>query len=148
MADRSRHARKEAERAGGRKEGVELIPAPFEVATQKLDGGVTVLTIRGELDMNTAPELEHSLDALSAQEDPAILIDLSDCEFIDSTGVALIIRAWQRVDRNGGEGKGRLVLCCPNSQVRRLLDITGVERSISMHNSVDDARAELQAARS
>jgi anti-sigma B factor antagonist len=125
-----------------------LIPAPFEVDTQELDGGVTVLTIRGELDMNTAPELERSLDALSAQEDPAILIDLSDCEFIDSTGVALIIRAWQRVDRNGGEGPGRLVLCCPNSQVRRLLDITGVERSISMHNSVDDARAELQAARS
>jgi anti-sigma B factor antagonist len=125
-----------------------LIPAPFNVDRQELDGGVTVLTLQGELDMNTAPELERSLDALAAQEEPSILIDLSDCEFIDSTGVALIIRAWQRVDRDGGEGSGRLVLCCPNSQVRRLLDITGVERSISMHDSVDEARADLQAARS
>jgi anti-anti-sigma factor len=123
-----------------------LIPAPFEVETQEIEGGVTVMTIRGELDMNTAPDLERSLDAASAQESPAILIDLSECEFIDSTGVALIIRAWQKVDRDGGDGNGRLVLCCPNSQVRRLLDITGVESSISMHDSVEDARAELQGA--
>ena len=123
-----------------------MIPAPFEVETQEIEGGVTVMTIRGELDMNTAPDLERSLDAASAQESPAILIDLSECEFIDSTGVALIIRAWQKVDRDGGDGNGRLVLCCPNSQVRRLLDITGVESSISMHDSVEDARAELQGA--
>ena len=123
-----------------------MIPAPFEVETQEIEGGVTAMTIRGELDMNTAPDLERSLDAASAQESPAILIDLSECEFIDSTGVALIIRAWQKVDRDGGDGNGRLVLCCPNSQVRRLLDITGVESSISMHDSVEDARAELQGA--
>jgi anti-anti-sigma factor len=122
-----------------------LIPTPFDVETQERDG-VTVVTIRGELDMNTAPELERSLEAASESQPPAILIDLSECEFIDSTGVAMIIRAWQRVDRNGGDGNGRLVLCCPNSQVRRLLDITGVESSISMHDSLDDARADLQGA--
>jgi anti-anti-sigma factor len=122
-----------------------VIPTPFDVETQELDG-VSVVTIRGELDMNTSPELERSLDAASAAQAPAILIDLSECEFIDSTGVAMIIRAWQRVDRNGGDGNGRLVLCCPNSQVRRLLDITGVESSISMHDSLDNARADLQGA--
>lgn len=123
-----------------------MIPAPFEVESKELDGSVTLLTIRGELDMNTAPELERSLDAAAEAEAPAILIDLSECEFIDSTGVALIIRTWQRVDRDGGGGNGRLVLCCPNNQVRRLLDITGVESSISMHDSVEDARADLQGA--
>jgi anti-anti-sigma factor len=126
----------------------DLIPAPFKVEARELDGGVTVLTIRGELDLSTAPQLERSLDAASAPEEPAILIDLSECEFIDSTGVALIINAWQRVDREAGEGSGRLVLCCPNSQVRRLLEITGVENSISLHDSVEDARADLQGARS
>ena len=123
-----------------------MVPEPFEVEAKELDGGVTMLTIRGELDMNTAPELERSLDDATSADSPAILIDLSACEFIDSTGVALIVRAWQRVDRDAGEGSGRLVLCCPNSQVRRLLDITGVETSISMHDSLDDARADLQGA--
>jgi stage II sporulation protein AA (anti-sigma F factor antagonist) len=119
-----------------------LSPAPFEVSGKQLDDGVRLLTIHGELDLNSAPELEGILDEALAAERPSILIDLSDCEFIDSTGLALIVRAWQEVDN--GDGEGRLVLCCPNSQVRRLLDITGLETSISLHDDVDAALAELR----
>ena len=73
------------------------------------------------------------------------MLDLSDCEFIDSTGIALIVRTWQRLDREGGgDGKGHVVLCCINHQVRRLLKITGVESSISMHEERDAALAELR----
>jgi anti-anti-sigma factor len=73
------------------------------------------------------------------------MLDLSQCEFIDSTGIALIVRAWQRLDRGAeGDGQGRLVLCSQNHQVRRLLKITGVERSISMHDRRDAALAELR----
>ena len=84
-------------------------PVPFEVQDEKLEGGIRAFTVRGELDMNTAP--------------------------------ALIVRAWQRLD---GDGKGRLALCCINHQVRRLLSITGVEGSISMHEHRDTALAELR----
>jgi anti-sigma B factor antagonist len=121
-------------------------PVPFEVQNEELADGIRTVTVRGELDMNTAPELEKSLeDALS---DPAasIMLDLSDCEFIDSTGIALIVRTWQRLDSSGGNGgEGRLVLCCINHQVRRLLTITGVESSISMHEQRDAALAELRS---
>lgn len=119
-----------------------MTPAPFEVSKKELDDGVRLLTIRGELDLNSAPELEGMLDDALATERPAILIDLSDCEFIDSTGLALIVRAWQDVD--SGNSNGQLVLCCPNSQVRRLLDITGLESSISLHDELDEALAELR----
>ncbi len=78
--------------------------------------------------MNTAPELERALEEALAEPDASIMLDLSGCEFIDSTGIALIVRTWQRLDREGGGGgKGRVVLCCNNHQVRRLLKITGVE---------------------
>ena len=120
-----------------------MIPTPFEVATNESEGGVNVVSIRGELDMSTAPELESSLQTVTSSRQGSVMIDLSDCEFIDSTGVALIVQAWQRIDK-AADGEGRLVLCCPNSQVRRLLDITGVEDSISMHASADAALAELR----
>jgi anti-sigma B factor antagonist len=121
-------------------------PTPFEVKNEALDGGVLVFAIRGELDLNTAPELDRPLtDALADADDASVLIDLAKCEFIDSTGIALIVRAWQRVDRDaGGDGKGRLVICCSNDQVERLLKITGVESSISMHGDRDSALADLQ----
>lgn len=118
---------------------------PFAVESEKLDGGVLVFTVRGELDMNTAPELDRRLEDPLASGDASIMLDLSECEFIDSTGIALIVRAWQRLDRDGGgEGRGRLVLYCINHQVRRLLKITGVESSISMHEQREAALAELQ----
>jgi anti-anti-sigma factor len=121
-------------------------PTPFEVSNEALDDGVLAFAVRGELDLNTAPGLDRPLeDALSGAGDPSVLIDLSECEFIDSTGIALIVRAWQRVDRDaGGEGNGRLVICCSNDQVERLLKITGVGSSISMHGDRDSALADLR----
>jgi anti-sigma B factor antagonist len=121
-------------------------PRPFEVRNDTLEDGVLAFTVKGELDLNTAPELDEPLEkAVSADDGASILIDLSSCEFIDSTGIALIVRAWQRVDRDaGGEGNGRLVICCSNDQVQRLLRITGVESSISMHGDRDSALAELR----
>lgn len=122
-----------------------MSPAPFEVHREQLDGGISAITVLGELDMNTAPQLEQQLEEALAGGEASIVLDLSQCEFIDSTGIALIVRSWQRLDRNaGGDGKGRLVLCSHNHQVRRLLKITGVESSISMHEDRDDALAELR----
>jgi anti-anti-sigma factor len=95
--------------------------------------------------MNTAPELEEQIEQTAREEGARIVLDLSECEFIDSTGIALIVRSWQRVDRNGdNEGGGRLVVCCVNEQVLRLLRITGVESSISVHEQRDAALAELR----
>jgi anti-anti-sigma factor len=120
-------------------------PVPFEVESEELEDGIRVFTVRGELDMNTAPELERELDKALSDNTASIMLDLCKCEFIDSTGIALIVRAWQQLERGvGGEGGGRLVLCSHNHQVRRLLKITGVESSISMHEQRDAALAELR----
>jgi anti-anti-sigma factor len=121
-------------------------PAPFDVQSEELEGGVRAIVVRGELDMNTAPELQRLLDEAISSPDAEVMLDLSACEFIDSTGIALIVGAWKRLDRGaGGGGQGRLVLCCVNHQVRRLLKITGVETSISLHEQRAAALAELQS---
>ena len=122
-----------------------MSPAPFDVREEELDDGISAITVQGELDMNTAPQLERALEAVLADPEATLMLDLCACEFIDSTGIALIVRTWQQLDRGaGGEGKGRMVLCSHNHQVRRLLKITGVEASISMHEGRDSALAELR----
>ena len=78
-----------------------MSPAPFEVKSEELEGGVRAFTVRGELDMNTAPELEQRLEEVLGTTDASVMLDLSECEFIDSTGIALIVRTWQQLERVG-----------------------------------------------
>ncbi|HKF82126.1 MAG TPA: STAS domain-containing protein [Solirubrobacterales bacterium] len=118
-------------------------PAPFEVKAGEFEQGVRTISVRGELDLSTAPELEGPLEQVLESGEGSVLIDLSQCEFIDSTGIALIVRAWQRLD-SGNNGR-TLVICSQNNQVRRVLEITGLELSIPVHLTRDDALAAMSA---
>ena len=115
---------------------IALTPAPFKVRSEQ-KRGVFVILVEGELDMNTAPQLERQLEAPLAAPGSNLLIDLSRCEFIDSTGIALIVRTWQTLDR-------RFSICGIGDQVKRVLDVTGLESTIPTHPSRDDALAQLQ----
>lgn len=105
-----------------------------------------VIAVRGELDLHTAPQLEESVDAALESNSPALAIDLSACEFIDSTGIALIVRAWRQLseDSDGGSG-GRFALCGLSDQVQRLFQITGLESTIPMHDTLEEALAALKS---
>jgi anti-anti-sigma factor len=102
---------------------------------------VRTLSVRGELDLSTAPDLEGPLEEALENDEGSVLIDLSACEFIDSTGIALIVRAWQRL--HSGENGRALVICSGNDQVRRVLEITGLELSIPVHGTREEALAAL-----
>jgi anti-sigma B factor antagonist len=110
-----------------------LTPAPFKVHSEQ-QAGATVILVEGELDMNTAPQFERELEAALSGDDSALLIDLSRCEFIDSTGIALIVKAWQRLD-----GENRFALCGVGDQVKRVLGITGLDSSIPTHPTREEA---------
>jgi anti-anti-sigma factor len=118
-------------------------PAPFEVQVGELEQGVRSISVRGELDLNTAPDLEGPLNEALESDEGSVLIDLSECEFIDSTGIALIVRAWQRLE--SGENGRALVICTHNDQVRRVLEITGLELSIPVHATRDEALAAIRS---
>ena len=115
-------------------------PAPFEATAAKLEDGLQVIAVRGELDLSTAADLEAPLDDAVASGDASVLIDLTECEFIDSTGIALIVRAWQRLDGNGN----RVVICSANDQVRRVLEVTGLDLSIPIQSNREEALAVLR----
>ena len=112
-------------------------PVPFGVATETRPEGVRIVALSGELDLNTAPRFEAELDQALAGHGASLVIDLSDCEFIDSTGVAVLVRTWQGL--GNGSSPRRLVLCCPNRQVRRLFEITGLGEQIEIADDVESA---------
>lgn len=111
----------------------------FSIEVEQLDSGPKAFRIQGELDQATAPELREPLNAAIDDGVRSILIDLSDCAFIDSTGLSVIVHARTRVVEDGG----RYEICCPDAQARRLLEITGIEDAFGIFDTRDEALAAL-----
>ena len=81
-----------------------------------------MVSVSGELDLASGPELETELDQLSGPETKLVVIDLRKLDFMDSTGLSIIVRAHQRMASEGCE----MGLVKGSQQVQRLLDLTGV----------------------
>ena len=94
----------------------------------------------GELDQATVPGLRARIGEAIGIGDGSILIDLSRCDFIDSTGISLLVEAQRKID---GLDSRRLVVCCPATEVRRLLDLTGVDALLGVFDDRDDALGEV-----
>ena len=96
-----------------------------QVLTTRIDArnGVTSIALSGELDMATAPVLKDQLAAAEQTETKAIVLDLRDLSFIDSSGLHEILRAFRRSEMNGH----RLMVIGANPLTRRMCEITGTE---------------------
>lgn len=77
------------------------------------------VTASGEIDAHTAPTLAKAIDAAGTD----VTLDLSGVEFVDSSGLRVLIDAHQRL----GDAGGSLTLVAPSEPVRRLLEISGVD---------------------
>ena len=92
------------------------------------DGRAETLFIMGELDISTAPTLEHAVrDALDGQGEE-FRLDLSQLTFMDSTGANSLLHLHKRVD---GLGR-RLVVVSPTHAVRIVLDTLGLDQVIDI----------------
>lgn len=97
------------------------------------------MTVHGELDQGTAPELRGALGSAMGESSASVLVDLSGCDFIDSTGLSLLVEAKRRL---GEDGRG-FGVCCPDADVRRLLELTGIDAAVGLFDTRDEAVAAL-----
>ncbi|MFF9066660.1 STAS domain-containing protein [Streptomyces sp. NPDC014891] len=107
------------------------------------DAGTAVLSLGGELDMETAPLLEGSLGEQLRDGRAHVVLDLTGLEFMDSSGLNVLIRAVHKARGVGGD----VYLAAPTSAVRRILEITGVTTTIPPHSGVEEALAAAGGAR-
>jgi anti-sigma B factor antagonist len=117
--------------------------APFNVQSESLEGEVEVFSITGELDQATAPALREPLHESIENGTQAVMIDMSDCGFIDSTGLGVIVEAWKALQARNGKSAA-LSICCAEPEVRRLLEVTGLDQAIAMRPTRDEALSLLR----
>src|SRR5215213_8165935 len=103
------------------------MPSPFEVTIEER-GGSAHVALRGELDISTATKLEEDLERIEAGGPPLLVIDLSGLDFMDSTGLRLLIGADARARAQGR----RLVLVQGNDMVQRVLRLTRLDERLEI----------------
>lgn len=118
---------------------IDPVTTPFR-AQAELNASLHTVTVSGELDQSTAPDLRTVLaDAFGEAAAAAVLVDLSECNFIDSTGLSLLVETKRRLS----EDERRFGVCCPDADVRRLLELTGIDQAVGLFDTRDEAVAAL-----
>lgn len=96
-----------------------------------------VLSVSGEVDLATAPQLRQQLVDLVADGHRRIVVDLSRTDFLDSTGLGALVVGLKRLRAHDGEMR----VVCTTPRVRKVFEITHVDRVLPLFESVDEACA-------
>jgi anti-sigma B factor antagonist len=99
--------------------------------------GHKVLEVGGEIDVYTAPQLREQLISLVESGDRQVVVDLGRVEFLDSTGLGVLVGALKRLRGVDGE----LALVCAQERLLKIFRITGLDRVFTLYDSVDAATA-------
>ena len=97
--------------------------------------GWAVLSVQGEVDVYTAPQFREQLIELVDQGQRSILVDLEGVEFLDSTGLGVLVGGLKRLRSHDGD----LLLVCTQSRILKVFEITGLTKVFSIFDSVDAA---------
>jgi anti-sigma B factor antagonist len=96
----------------------------FKIATADLGNAVFTVSVAGEVDLATAPELKEALAEVVNSGARGVLVDLSNATFIDSTTLGVLMGAVKRLRPAGGE----LAIACHDSNIRKIFEITLLDR--------------------
>jgi anti-sigma B factor antagonist len=117
-------------------------PQPkFDVDELEVDEHTAILSASGEIHVSTAPELSERLNAAIAAGRTRLVLDFSEVEFIDSTGLSVLLNGLRRLTRRGGA----LSLVCTNPTVLRLFEITRLDSTFDIVATRDEALAHVAA---
>ena len=102
------------------------------------EGGALLFKLRGSLDLATAPTVRAALTEASDKGPHDLIVDLTQLEFLDSTGLGVLIGSHRRAAEHGGSFR----LIIGDGPIVRLLNITGLIGVFAVYRSLEDARQE------
>jgi anti-sigma B factor antagonist len=106
----------------------------IDIKTER-DGDMVIFRLSGSLDIATSPAARAALLEATDEGKHEIIVDLTQVEFLDSTGLGALIGSHRRALEKGG----RVRFVTPDGQIARLLHITGLVRVLAVYHSLDDA---------
>jgi anti-sigma B factor antagonist len=104
---------------------------PFSV-TVSTNGDRATVALRGELDLSGVDRAREAVERAEAGDATLLVLDLSELDFIDSTGLEVVLRAARRAHESGR----RLIVQRPSRYVRRLLEMTAIDQSLDIVEDV------------
>ncbi len=107
----------------------------MDLRTDTVRGTVTVVTVDGDVDMSTAPELEERLIGLSDGGALNLVVDLTEVDFLDSSALGVLVGVHKRVTAAGGT----IRLVCGHPRIERIFAITRLTEVIPVFESLDAA---------
>jgi anti-sigma B factor antagonist len=114
----------------------------FKIATADLGNGVSTVSVAGEVDLATAPELKGALREVVSGGATGVLVDLSNATFIDSTTLGVLMGAVKRLRPAGGE----LAIACHDANIRKIFEITLLDRVFKIFDTPGAGVEYLQEA--
>jgi len=107
------------------------------------DDGLTVINVEGEIDVYTAPKLRAKLIDLVNKGKFHLLVDMEKVEFLDSTGLGVLVGGLKRVRAHDGS----LELVCTQERILKIFRITGLTKVFGIHTSLEEARENRKSAK-
>jgi len=115
--------------------------AQFELAEEQFANDTRLISVSGEIHVTTAPEFSQRLNEAIAAGARRVVIDMTSVEFIDSTGLSVLLNGLRRVTR----ADGKLALVVTNPTVLRLFEITKLDSTFDIQSTCEAAVARVQA---
>lgn len=112
----------------------------FRISERQLPGDVLVVELQGEGDLSAAPELRRRIDDAISRGATKLTLDLSAATFIDSTALGILVGALKRLRPRGG----RIAVLCPDPAIRKVFEVTGLDRMLPVVATLEEAVADLE----
>ena len=98
-------------------------------------GNADIITLRGEIDVYTAPRLRQAIVDLVDGGAAHVVVDMEKVDFLDSTGLGVLVEGLKRIKGRNGT----LSIVATQDKILKIFDITGLNKAFPIHPSVDDA---------